>query len=164
MVAIRKRRITYKYILQMYVTYEFNVALTSSRDSVVRTGTRLWAGRSGVRFPVEARGISLLQVRPGRPTLGFTQPPIQKVNSFPGVKGPGMMLTTQLRLTPRLKMSTAIPLLPVYDFMALPLPVSVNVAESEISTLLLTQLPRIWTTTVQNVAGRPNVQQLPGFL
>ena len=53
-------------------------------------------------------------------------------------------------------MSTSIPLLPVYDFMTLPLPVSVKVAESEISTLLLTQLPRIRMTTLQNLAGRSN--------
>lgn len=161
MVAIRKRRITYKYILQMYVTYEFNVLLTSSPDSVVRTGTRVWPGRSGVQFLVGARGISLLQLHPDRPTLGSTQPPIQKVNFFPGVKGPGMM-TTRLRLAPRLKMSAAIPLRPVYDFMALS--ASVKVAESKIPTLLLTQLPPIRMTTVQNVAGRPNAPRLRGFL
>jgi len=35
-------------------------------------------------------------------------------------------------------MSTAIPLPPVYDFVALPLPVSVKVVESEIATLVNT--------------------------
>jgi len=59
-----------------------------------------------------------------------------------------MMLTTHLRLAPMLKMSTAIPLLPVHDFIALPLPVSVTVSENEIATLLLTQLTRIRMTTV----------------
>ena len=61
-------------------------------------------------------------------------------------------------------MSTAIPLLPVYDFMALPLPVSVKAAESKIPTLSSTQLPRIRMITVQNVAGRPNAPRLRGFL
>ena len=61
-----------------------------------------------------------------------------------------MVLTTHLRLAPRLKMSTSVPLLPMYDFMALPLPVPIKVAQSEISTTLLTQLSRIRMTTVQN--------------
>jgi len=96
-----------------------------------------------------------------RPTLGSNQPPIQKVNSLPGVKGPGMMLTTHLRLAPTLKMSIAIPLLPVYDFMALPLPVSVKVAESEISTLVNTN--DSYSDDHRSKRGRPNAPRFRVF-
>jgi hypothetical protein len=54
-----------------------------------------------------------------RPALGPFQPPIQWVPGFlPGSKWPDHDLTTHLHLVPGLKMSGAMPLLPLYASMA----------------------------------------------
>jgi len=54
-----------------------------------------------------------------RPALGPTQPPIHWVlEYFPWSKEFGALkLTTHLQLVPRLRMSGAIPLFPLYAFM-----------------------------------------------
>jgi len=54
---------------------------------------------------------------PKRPTLGFTQPPVQWVPGlFSGVKRAGIDVD-HFRPVQRLRMSGAIPILPLYVFM-----------------------------------------------
>jgi hypothetical protein len=78
--------------------------------------TRLRAGRYGVRMPAGAE--ICLFFGTSRPGLGPTQPPIKCVSGFfPGIKRPGGEVY-HLHLTPRLRMSRAIPLLPLCVFMA----------------------------------------------
>ena len=74
----------------------------------------------GVPIPV-AQGFSLIQTFQIRPEV--YQPPFQRVSglipwSKAAGEGRGVKLTTHLHLAPRLRMSGAIPLLPLYGSMA----------------------------------------------
>jgi hypothetical protein len=75
--------------------------------------TRLRAGRSGICVPAGARDFSLQKTIPA---LGPTQPPIQWVLSRRSCDR-GVTLTTD-RLAAGLRMSGAVPLLPLYAFVA----------------------------------------------
>jgi len=81
--------------------------------SVVSIATRPRVGRSGVRIPVGASDCSVLQgVMTG---CGAHPACFQWVAvSFPGVKRPGVKLTSHHRPLLRLRMSGAVPLLPLY--------------------------------------------------
>jgi len=74
--------------------------------------TRLWAGHSGVHIPGGCSPNCPDQLW-GPPSFLF----VGYQGSVLGVKWPGQM-TTHLHLVQRLRMSVAIPLLPLYAFMA----------------------------------------------
>jgi len=79
----------------------------------------LWTGQFGVQFLTSATFCSLLQNV--TKDCGVTQPPIQCIPGFfPwGLSAEGVMLTTtHLQLVLRLRMTGAIPLLPLCAFMA----------------------------------------------
>jgi hypothetical protein len=77
----------------------------SIRGSPVSIATKLWVEWSEVQIPGQAREFSPFQ---------NSQPPSQCYrDSFPGVKRPGVKLTTDLHLVPMLRMSAAVPVLPV---------------------------------------------------
>jgi hypothetical protein len=78
----------------------FHGSSNESRVGSVCIRTRLGVGRPGPDF---------LHATASRPALGPTQPPIQWV---PGVKRPGVKLTTHLHPVPRLKLRGAILPLP----------------------------------------------------
>jgi hypothetical protein len=77
--------------------------------SSVGIPTELRAGRSGDRIPVVARFFAHVQTGPGAHpdfcTMG--------TGSFPGVNSRCVVLTSHPLLAPRLRMSRAIPLLPL---------------------------------------------------
>ena len=76
---------------------------------VVGVATRLWDGLSGFRILAEVKVF-----------FSSPQRPIQLVPVFStgGKKGRGVKLTNHLHLLPRLRLCGAIPLCPLYDFMA----------------------------------------------
>jgi hypothetical protein len=69
----------------------------------------LRAGRPRGRSSSHCTGRIFLLTISSRPVLGLTQPPIQWV---PGVKRPGMKLTTHLHLVPRSRIRESIHPLP----------------------------------------------------
>ena len=75
--------------------------------------TGLWAGRCGVRIPSLTRDLSILQTRQTHPASCSAGTGA----SFSRVKGRIMKLTTHLYLVPRLRISGAIPLPPIYALM-----------------------------------------------
>jgi hypothetical protein len=79
----------------------------SGRDGAVGIGTRLQAGRFGVRIPVEARLSAPLQTRPGAHLASCTMG--NEVLSR-GYSDRGVLLTTHHPVL-KLRMSEAIPLL-----------------------------------------------------
>jgi hypothetical protein len=87
--------------------------LCETKYEHVGVGTRLRAGQSGVRILVGKRVFLLFKTF--WPALGPTQPPTQLV---PGFFPRGAKLTTHLDLVLRLRMSGAVPHLPLYAFMA----------------------------------------------
>ena len=83
-----------------------------NRDAVIGIATRLRAGRSGICVPAGARYFSLQKTIPA---LGPNLPPVHWVRSW-GSCDRSVMLTTD-HLAAGL-MSGAIPLLPLYAFVA----------------------------------------------
>jgi hypothetical protein len=84
-----------------------------SRDTVIGIATRLRAGWSGICVPAGARYFSFQKTIP---VLGPNLPPIHWVHSW-GSCDRSVMLTTDHHVAAGL-MSGAIPLLPLYAFVA----------------------------------------------
>jgi hypothetical protein len=92
--------------------------LKKSWDNVISIATRLWIGQSGVQFPAGVRDSSVLRnIQTGSGTHPASYIMGTEVPSR-GLSGWGMMLTTHFQLAPKLRMNGAIPLLPLYAFMA----------------------------------------------
>jgi len=89
---------------------------TANGDYFPGTATRLGYGRFGVRIPVEGRDFYLLQkVQAG--SGAYPAPNHWVSGSSPEVKGLGREVSL-LHIVPRLRMSGAKPLLPLYVFKA----------------------------------------------
>jgi hypothetical protein len=85
---------------------------------MIHVATRSQAGRSGVRVPIGARKFSLLQkvqTASGTHTASYS---MGSMVNFQEKSGQGVTFTTDLNVVPGLRMSGAIPLLPLYAFMA----------------------------------------------
>jgi hypothetical protein len=90
------------------------VLLSSWRqESIVGIAIRLRAGRSVVPNPVRERGFSLLQTV----QTGSEDHPDSQVMGT-RVISRRIMLITHIGIAPRIKISRAVPLLPLYAFMA----------------------------------------------
>ena len=74
----------------------------------------LRTGRSGDRIPVGARFSAPVQTGPGAHPASCTM----GTRSFPGVKQPGVVLTTHPHLAPRSWKGRAIPLLTLWAFVS----------------------------------------------
>jgi hypothetical protein len=74
-----------------------------SRDSLASIGTGYGLDERGVGVTSPNAAKNFLFSTSSTPVLGFTQPPIQWVPEvlFPGVKRPGVKLTTHLQPVPR---------------------------------------------------------------
>jgi hypothetical protein len=102
----------YCVILREFV---FGTLLSCGPGSSVGIATELRAGRSGDRIPVRARFSAPVQIVPGAQPASYTM----GTGSFPGVKyGRGVTLTPHPFLEPRSWKSRAIPLLPLWTFVA----------------------------------------------
>ena len=88
-----------------------------SWSSAVGTQTRLWAGRSGIRIPLQEE-IFLFSKKSktalGQPSLLFSA----HLGSFPGENSEGVKLTTDFHLVPRLRVSGDTTLLTLHAFIA----------------------------------------------
>jgi hypothetical protein len=68
----------------------FHFSVLKSRDGSVSIATRLWTGRSGLRYPTGTGNFSLrhrLQTDSGAHSASY---PVGTTCSFPGVKWPGL--------------------------------------------------------------------------
>jgi len=98
------------------VHFFFN-AVSHLSHSNASTCLQMMRWNYGVRIPIGARNFSFSIT--SRPRLGPTQRPFLWVLGFvSGVSGLGVELATELRLVPRLRMSGASPLLPLFAYMA----------------------------------------------
>ena len=88
------------------------------QDRLISTEAWVQPGRSEVRILTGARDFFSLKM--SRRAPGPTQSPVQWVMGplLPGVKCPGLMSSADLTLLPKLRMSEAMPVLPVCVFMA----------------------------------------------
>lgn len=86
---------------------------------IVSILTMLRAGRSGVRIPVEARGSSPLHIYPTGSAADLASCSMGTGISFPGGKAlRDLMLIARLYIVPTLRMTGALPLLPLHVFIA----------------------------------------------
>ena len=85
-----------------------------NRDSVLSILPTLWPGSPGVQFPAVTREFSQIT---SSPALGLHSQLFSRYRVFLGGKsGRGVKFTTRLHPAPRLRMSGAKHLLPLYDF------------------------------------------------
>jgi hypothetical protein len=94
-------------------TSDHAVCYVQYRGSVDGTATASSARRPGVRFPIQASDFS-----PKHQHRASAQPTLHSMCSR-RQNSRSVILTTHLRLSPRLRMSGAIPLLSLHPFMTL---------------------------------------------
>lgn len=92
-----------------------NLIKIGKRNSIVCIATVLRAGRSGVPVPVGARDFSVIQNFQTGSEASYSKSIGVLSQGRGGATG---VLTTFVHITPSLRMSSAIPLLPLYALMA----------------------------------------------
>jgi hypothetical protein len=107
-------------LIRVYVDAQIHSAVSAGFVYCWASGivARPRVGRSGVRIPTGAKYFVLSKT--AKLALCATQSSIQYAPEFfPGEKQQRVMVTTDLNLAPRLRMSGAVHLLPLYVFMVL---------------------------------------------